>query len=151
MYSNKVSLKISVRRESARSPLSLPYLTPMPQKKKKKRTPRDASERQDRKKQRMWERETNREPQRKQISETMRKGERPHFIYPTAHLASPKSEDLSHPQGPQDLRSNRKSPEADGPNCSFATLGKIPPLPLWNEKNKHIILNEIPRFVFFHG
>lgn len=44
MYSNKVRLKISVRRESgsfslkfARSPLSLPYLTPMPQKKKKKK------------------------------------------------------------------------------------------------------------------
>lgn len=28
---------------------------------------------------------------------------------------------------------------------------EIPPLPLWNEKNKHIILNAIPRPVFFHG
>lgn len=47
----------------------------------------------------------------------------------TAHFISPKPENLSHPQGPQDLRSNRKSPRTHGP-IVLSPPYKIPPLPL---------------------
>lgn len=106
------------------------YLTGMPQKRK-----REASKRI-----RIREHETETSGESKSVRQYGRRKRGPLFI-------CPKGKNHSTPWALQDLWSNRKSPRAHGPNCS-----DHPPhahtLPLWIQQNKHIILNEIPRFVF---
>lgn len=109
MYNTKANVSLCMPiAQSLFAINSPPYLTCHAHQQKKKKTSRDANERRDRNQQWTWDRNTNRETQRKQISKTIWDKERG-LIFSPVHFVWPKPENLSHPQGPQDLRSNRQS------------------------------------------
>lgn len=133
-YSNKVSLKISVRRESIsflsnlpNHHFTLPTWVPCKRTKRKKRTSRDASERQDRKKQRIRDRETDREPQRKQISETMRKRREASFYFSNSPFSFTQIWGSQPPPGPTGPQIKQEKSWSRRPQLFFRHPTKNPP------------------------